>query len=89
MRFILIHGNDDAVIPETESVALAGALPGADLFVLNSIQHLDPGPAGLADTLKMLAAMYGLLRERDTARPLKTSVGKSPLELPADPRRAG
>jgi pimeloyl-ACP methyl ester carboxylesterase len=82
MRFILIHGNDDPVIPETESVALAGALPDADLFILNSMQHVDPGPARLADTLKMLAAMQEFLRERDTARPLKATVTKSPLQLP-------
>ncbi len=89
MRFILIHGNDDAVIPETESVALAGALPRADLFILDSIRHVDPGPAGLADTLKMLAAMHELLRERDTARPLKAAIGKSPLRLPASSCGAG
>ena len=87
MRFILTHGNDDAMIPETESTALAGALPGADLFVLNSMKHVDPGPAGLADTLKMLAAIQGLLQERDRVRPPKTPVGESPLQLP--PGRCG
>jgi hypothetical protein len=83
VRFILTHAHDDAVIPETESMALAAALPRADLFVLNSIEHVDPGPAGLADKLRMLAAMYEFLRERDTVRPPKEPVGKSPLESPA------
>lgn len=89
MHFILTHGNDDAVIPETESMALAGALPGADLFILDSMQHVDPGPAGPADKLKLLAAMQRLLRERDTVRPPKAPVGKSPLQLPASFYGAG
>lgn len=89
VRFILIHGNDDPVIPETESVALAGALPGADLFILKSIQHVDPGPAGISDTLKMLSAIQGLLRQRDTLRPPKAPVGESPLRLPTSPCGGG
>jgi hypothetical protein len=88
MRFILTHGNDDAVIPETESVALAGAVPAAELYILNSMQHVDPGPAGIADKLKMLAAMQGLLRERDRARP-PSETGESPLQFPANSCSAG
>lgn len=88
MRFILTHGNDDAVIPETESMALAGALPAAELYILKSMQHVDPGPAGIADKLKMLAAMQGLLRERDRAR-TPNATGESPLRFPANPCGAG
>ena len=84
VRFILTHAHDDAVIPETESMALAAALPRAELFVLNSIEHVDPGPAGLADKLRMLAAMSEFIRERDTIRPPKGPVGKSPLKSPAE-----
>lgn len=87
MRFILTHGNDDAVIPETESMALAGALAAADLYVLNSMQHVDPGPAGIMDKLKMLAAMQGVLRERDRMRTPDTSGGESPLRFRANPCR--
>ena len=85
MRFILIHGNDDAIIPETESIALARALPGADVFILNSMRHVDPGPAGFADKLKMLAAIQGLLQERDKVRPPGAPVAESPLQPPAGP----
>ena len=85
MRFILMHGNDDAVIPETESMALAGALPAADLYILHSMQHVDPGPAGIADKLKLLAAMQGFLRERDRVRPPNAAAGKSPLQVPTNP----
>jgi len=80
MRFILVHGHDDAVIPETESMALAAALPGADLYILRSIQHVDPGPAGVADKLKLLAAIQGLLQQRDRTWPPHTPVPQSPLQ---------
>ncbi len=89
MRFILIHGNDDAVIPETESLALATALPQADVFLLNSIQHVDPGPAGFGDKLKLLAAVHELLRQRDTVRRPKGPAATSPFEPPIPPIRAG
>lgn len=79
MRFILIHGNDDAIIPETESIALAAALPHADVFILNSIQHVDPGPAGLGDKLKLMAAIHGLLKQRDRVRRPDAPIRESPL----------
>ncbi len=43
--FVLVHGRDDPIIPETESMAFADAArPGtADLYLLNSFQHVDPG----------------------------------------------
>lgn len=85
MHFTLIHGNDDAVIPETESIALAGALPRADLFILDSIRHVDPGPAGLADKLKLLAAIHTLLRQRDKHRQPNTLGATSPLRAVDDP----
>lgn len=88
MHFTLIHGNDDAVIPETESIALAAALPGADLFILDSIRHVDPGAAGLGDRLKLLAAVHNLLRERDKMRPPKTPPAASPFRNAADTPRS-
>ncbi len=88
MRFSLVHGNDDAVIPETESLALAGALPQADVFLLNSIQHVDPGPAGIGDKLKLLAAVQELLRQRDTVRRPQGPAAPNPFESPIPPTRA-
>lgn len=85
MRFILTHASDDAVIPESESMALAGAAPAAELYVLHSMQHVDPGPAGFGDKLKMLAAMQALLRERDKVRVPDTPVTKSPLKPLSNP----
>lgn len=85
MHFTLIHGNDDTVIPETESIALAGVLPRADLFILDSIRHVDPGPAGLGDKLKLLAAVHTLLRQRDKMRAPKLPAAASPFGPAADP----
>lgn len=66
-RFFLVHGRDDPIIPETESVKLARALPKgrADLFLVDSLDHVNPKPIGLADRLTLLGAIYGILDERD------------------------
>jgi pimeloyl-ACP methyl ester carboxylesterase len=66
-RFVLIHGRDDAIIPESESEALARALPhgAASLYILNSLDHVNPRAPGLIDTLKLFDAIYTLLGFRD------------------------
>lgn len=69
IRFVLIHGRDDPIIPETESQALAAALPGelVDLYLVDSLDHVDPQPAGPIDTLILLQAIYKVLTLRDGA----------------------
>lgn len=68
-RFFLIHGRDDPIIPETESQRLARALPsgGAKLFLVDSLDHVDPKPVGLGDKLILLRAIYEVLSLRDGA----------------------
>ena len=68
-RFLLVHGNDDPVIPETQSIAFAARAAQAELYLLDSMQHVDPKPAGLGDKLSMLSMMYDFLTERDQVRP--------------------
>lgn len=68
-RFLLVHGNDDPVIPETQSIAFAARTAQAELYLLDSMQHVDPKPAGLGDKLRMLSMMYDFLTERDRVRP--------------------
>lgn len=68
-RFLLVHGNDDRVIPETQSIAFAARAAQAELYLLDSMQHVDPKPAGLGDKLSMLSMMYDFLKERDRVRP--------------------
>ena len=67
VRFILVHGHDDPIIPVTESIGLAAALaPGrAELFILDSLDHVDPKPTGLADKIRLLRAIYTGLEIRD------------------------
>lgn len=66
-RLILLHGRDDAIIPYTESVALAHATAGrASLYVVDSLTHVDLAPSGLGDSLLLWQAAYLLLQERDS-----------------------
>lgn len=77
-RFFLIHGRDDPIIPETESIRLAAALPPerTRLFLVDSLDHVNPKPIGLADKLTLLDAIYGVLSLRDHGIP--TSPRPSP-----------
>jgi fermentation-respiration switch protein FrsA (DUF1100 family) len=67
VRFVLVHGRDDAIIPETESQAFARALPAdaASIYLLASLDHVNPEPPGAFDTLKLFDAVYTLLGYRD------------------------
>ncbi|KAB7623962.1 RNA methyltransferase [Alkalilimnicola sp. S0819] len=68
---VLIHGEDDPVIPPSHSVALAAAAaPGrARLFVVSGIGHVDVQP-GLADAFSLWRAAVALLEaaRRETCR---------------------
>lgn len=64
-RMILIHGYDDDIIPFTESIALARALPPdrRTLCLVRGLMHVDLEPR-LADTYRLWRAISALLRER-------------------------
>lgn len=64
---ILLHGRDDAIIPYTESQALAAAAPAerVTLCLVDNLSHVDLGPGDLPDALRLLAATYRLLALRD------------------------
>ncbi len=65
-KLILIHGRDDALIPYSESIALAAAGAGrAHLFVIRSLAHVELVSGGIWDLWKLWRASYLLLRERD------------------------
>ena len=68
-RLILVHGRDDAIIPYSESKALAAVAPRAELYVVDSLAHVDLGLSGLIDTVVLWRAVYRLLAERDAAPP--------------------
>ncbi len=65
-RLILLHGPDDVIIPYTESIALAAAVPAgqSSLFLIDGLAHVDIRPSGI-DRRAMWRAIGALLAERD------------------------
>jgi pimeloyl-ACP methyl ester carboxylesterase len=61
---ILVHGRDDDIIPYTESISLAAALPPGQvkLFVLDGLHHVDRDFNGL-DIWRMWRVMQTLLSQ--------------------------
>ena len=68
-ELILVHGQDDPIIPSTESQALAAAVPAdrVSLFVINRLTHIKLSPGGLLDSVGLWRALYLLLSRRDAA----------------------
>ncbi len=66
-ELILLHGRDDAIVPFTESQALAAVAPEArvTLRVVDNLAHADLGPGGLMDSLRLLSVAYRVLALRD------------------------
>ena len=65
-RVVLLHGRNDRIIPYSESHALAAAFPHArvDVFVIGDLQHVDLGPTGWLDAIRLWRAIYLVLMER-------------------------
>jgi hypothetical protein len=63
---VLIHGRDDAMIPFTESEALAAAAPPgrACLYIADSIGHVEFNAVSLANAWTMWRAVDRILAER-------------------------
>jgi pimeloyl-ACP methyl ester carboxylesterase len=68
-RLILLHGRRDNMIPYTESIALANALPAdrVQLFLIDGLVHVDLRPSA-RDIPQLVAAMQALLAERASTR---------------------
>ncbi|OAN49904.1 hypothetical protein [Magnetospirillum moscoviense] len=60
-RLILVHGQDDRIIPWTESAALARMAPRAQLFVPTNLAHAELRPSGLADAVILWRAALAFL----------------------------
>lgn len=64
---LLIHGRDDAIVPYSQSVALAGAIgTRARLYLLDSLAHADLTPGGAKDAWLLWQAAQRLLAIRDS-----------------------
>jgi len=66
---ILIHGEEDPVIPWTESRHLAERLPRARLHLIPGLDHVEPVGLSLAGRLALLRAAEDLLAARDGRDP--------------------
>lgn len=67
-QVLLIHGRDDAIVPYSESVALARALgPRAHLYLLDSLAHASWTPGDTRDAWRLWQAAGRLLAVRDAA----------------------
>jgi hypothetical protein len=66
-RVILVHGRDDPIVPYTESIALADALPPGryELHLVDNLTHVELRAGGLADGLALWRVAYSILSERD------------------------
>lgn len=63
-RLILIHGRLDPLIPFSESQALAQAVPGTELFVIDGFSHITPRGVGWAGQLQLVNAIRAVLQRR-------------------------
>jgi len=63
-RLMLIHGRDDTMIPYTESLALASAVPGSQIFLIDGFSHIDAAGVGLLGRLQLVDAMQAFLARR-------------------------
>jgi pimeloyl-ACP methyl ester carboxylesterase len=68
-HLILIHGRDDVIIPFSESVALAAAVPEGqvDLYLVDNLFHVDLGAMDLGDELTLWRAIHRVLELRGEA----------------------
>ena len=64
-KLILIHGRADRMIPYTESMALAAAVDGSQLFLVDGFSHVDPDGIPLSGQRMLARAMRTLLARRD------------------------
>ncbi|MDB6018466.1 MAG: alpha/beta hydrolase [Pedosphaera sp.] len=65
-RLILFHGYDDGIVPYTESIALANAVPRgqARLFLIHGLAHVNLEKIGVRDRLRLWCGLDALLNER-------------------------
>lgn len=74
-RLLLVHGNGDPIIPETESRSLARAAPGrADVYLLGAMHHVNLEEPDVQDGIRLLRAIGTVLALRDRSdRPDKST----------------
>jgi pimeloyl-ACP methyl ester carboxylesterase len=75
---LLLHGTADPIIPWTETLWLAAALPRARVVLLEGFSHIGPAAPSRAATEGLLVGMRALLALRDGKDPCATPVASAP-----------
>ncbi|HIF10707.1 MAG TPA: hypothetical protein EYQ81_13300 [Sneathiellales bacterium] len=63
-RLVLIHGREDTMIPYTESMDLADAVPKTELFLIDGFSHIDPSIVGAVGKIQLVRAVQAILERR-------------------------
>lgn len=66
-RLILVHGRADPLIPYSESMALARAVPDSELFLIDGFSHITPQGLGWGGQLQLVSAIQAVLARRAPA----------------------
>ncbi len=68
-KLILVHGRLDPLIPYSESLALARAVPGSEVFLIDDFSHITPRGVTWAGKLQLIDAIQAVLARRAGAAP--------------------
>ncbi|NQV20888.1 MAG: alpha/beta hydrolase [Rhodospirillales bacterium] len=63
-RLILIHGREDTLIPYSESMALADAVPGTELHLITGFSHIEAASVGVTGRAQLTRAVQTILGRR-------------------------
>ena len=63
-RVILVHGRLDPMVPYSESLAFAGAVPRTELFLIDGFSHINPRGVSWAGQLQLISAIQAVLKRR-------------------------
>lgn len=63
-RLILVHGRRDPLVPYSESMRLARAVPGSELFLIDGFSHITPENVGWTGQLQLIDAVQAVLARR-------------------------
>ncbi|MEX0810308.1 MAG: hypothetical protein WD044_16410 [Dongiaceae bacterium] len=62
---LLVHGADDPILPPEGSIALAAAAPMTELYLLESLTHVELSLASLGDAWTLYRVCWSLIGWRD------------------------
>ncbi len=62
---LLLHGENDPILPVSESIRLAAAAPDSRLYLIGNLAHVELSLDSIADGWTLFRASYDLLAARD------------------------